>query len=58
MLAGETVKDLVAELGISKITLYKWPISLQVADLPTDHLDRDGSQPVAVGSECVNIATH
>lgn len=24
MLAGETVKDLVAELGISECTLYKW----------------------------------
>jgi transposase-like protein len=24
MLAGEAVKDLVAELGISEVTLYKW----------------------------------
>jgi transposase-like protein len=24
MLAGEAVKDLVAELGISQVTLYKW----------------------------------
>ena len=24
MLAGEAVKDLVVELGISQVTLYKW----------------------------------
>jgi transposase len=24
MLAGEAVKDLVVELGISEVTLYKW----------------------------------
>jgi transposase-like protein len=24
MLSGETVKDLVAELGVSEATLYKW----------------------------------
>ncbi|HEY1466239.1 MAG TPA: transposase [Acidimicrobiales bacterium] len=47
MLAGEAVKDLVAELGIAEVTLYKWRRQARIDAGETPGLKSYEADPLA-----------